>query len=110
MHVYKSIVDPAPVVQAVKTRNGYLWVATPEQAEEVRDKGNYVAIMKSAHKLSKTGEIVPNGFFFTILGCHPVNAPTFTEIPEEVLEDHGIVAVKVPTTAKRGQMSLEGWL
>lgn len=87
MHVFKSIIDPSPLVQAKKVKNGYVWLATKEQAEEIKGKGLYVAVMELACKLHpKTGEKIPNGHFFSFLGCEK-NPAIFTEIPKEVLED-----------------------
>lgn len=87
-YVFKSVLDPAPIVEAVKLSHGYVWLATMEEAWKVRnEKSIYVAIMESAYKQDpKTNELKFNGYFFSVLGHEHKPRPS-AKIPDCILDE-----------------------
>ena len=90
MHLFISIKDPAPIVTgAVEMRKkGFVWRATPEQAEKVRRNG-YVAVFDGV-RCSDTDDLakVLRKGYFTVLrdDWKPKNEPMFGPIPDEILK------------------------
>lgn len=90
MHLFISIKNPAPIVTgAVEMRKkGFVWRATPEQAEKVRRTG-YVAVFDGV-RYSDTDDLakVLGKGYFTILreDWKPKDEPMFGPIPDEILK------------------------
>lgn len=90
MHLFISIKNPAPIVTgAVEMRKkGFVWRATPEQAEKVRAK-DYVAVFDGV-RYSDTDDIakVLRKGYFTMLreDWKPKDEPMFGDIPKGLLE------------------------
>ena len=90
MHLFISIKNPAPIVTGAveMEKRGWLWRATPEQAEKVRRNG-YVAVFEGV-RYSDTDDIakVLGKGYFTVLreNWKPKNEPMFGPIPDEILK------------------------
>ena len=90
MHLFISIKNPAPIVTGAveMDRRGWLWRATPEQAEKVRRNG-YVAVFDGV-RCSDTDDLakVLRKGYFTVLrdDWKPKNEPMFGPIPDEILK------------------------
>lgn len=90
MNLFISIRDPAPIVTGAveMEKRGWLWRATPEQAEKVRRNG-YVAVFEGV-RCSDTDDVakVLRRGYFTILreDWKPKNEPMFGPIPDEILK------------------------
>lgn len=90
MHLFISIKDPAPIVTGAVEMNkkGWLWRATPEQAEKVRRNG-YVAVFDGV-RYSDTDDLakVLRKGYFTILreDWKSKDEPMFGPIPDEILK------------------------
>ena len=90
MHLFISIKDPTPIVTGAveMDRRGWLWRATPEQAEKVRAKDD-VAVFDGV-RYSDTDDLakVLGKGYFTILreDWKPKNEPMFGPIPDEILK------------------------
>ena len=90
MHLFISIKDPTPIVTGAveMDRRGWLWMATPEQAEKVRAK-DYVAVFDGV-RYSDTDDLakVLGKGYFTILreDWKPKDEPMFGPIPDEILK------------------------
>ena len=90
MHLFTSIKDPAPIVTgAVEMRKkGFVWRATPEQAEKVR-RNDYVAVFDgvSYSDTDDLAKVLRKGYF-TILreDWKPKDEPMFGDIPKGLLE------------------------
>lgn len=90
MHLFISIKDPAPIVTGAveMEKRGWLWRATPEQAEKVR-RNDYVAVFEGV-RCSDTDDVakVLRRGYFTVLrdDWKPKNEPMFGPIPDEILK------------------------
>lgn len=87
-YVFKSVLSPEPIVNAVKLKHGYVWLATMEEARRVyNEKSIYVAVMESAYKQDpRTNELKFNGYFFSVLGHERKPRPS-AKIPDCILDE-----------------------
>lgn len=88
-YVFMSTKNPAPIIKnAVKhPKKGWVWVATPEQAREVR-RTCYVGVMEQSHRIDPKKGLVLGGRYFSIIGTEwkpKGTEPMASEIPPEVL-------------------------